>query len=97
MNNRRVLLRNRPAGVAQASDFEIDVEPQRSPAAGEVLVRNLFLSVEPAMRGWIADLANYAAPVEIGAVMRALAAGVVIASEHPDHAVGDQEIGRAHV
>jgi NADPH-dependent curcumin reductase CurA len=45
-------------------------------------VRNEFLSVEPAMRGWIADRGNYSAPVAIGSVMRALAVGEVIESRH---------------
>lgn len=93
MLNRRVTLRNRPKGVAQAADFEIDAVQARQPDVGEIMVRNEYLSVEPAMRGWIADPGNYTDPVAIGAVMRALAAGTVVASEHPDHAVGDQVTG----
>jgi NADPH-dependent curcumin reductase CurA len=58
-----------------------------------VLVRNLFLSVEPAMRGWIADVGNYAAPVEIGAVMRALAVGEVIESRDIRWKPGDILVG----
>jgi NADPH-dependent curcumin reductase len=57
------------------------------------MVRNSFLSVEPAMRGWIADTANYSAPVEIGSVMRALAVGEVIESRHPDYHAGDVVTG----
>ena len=53
------------------------------------MIRNRFLSVEPAMRGWIADTGNYAAPVEIGSVMRSLAVGEVIESRHADYPVGE--------
>lgn len=93
MINRRVLLRSRPTGVAQASDFEIDEADAGVPGEGEILVRNAYLSVEPAMRGWIADVNNYAAPVPIGSVMRALAVGTVVASRHPDYAEGDAVTG----
>ena len=56
-------------------------------------MRNHFLSVEPAMRGWIADAGNYSDPVGIGEVMRALSAGHVEASNHPDFAPGDAVMG----
>jgi NADPH-dependent curcumin reductase CurA len=51
------------------------------------------LSIDPAMRGWMNDVRSYVPPVEIGAVMRALALGRVTASEHPDFAVGDHVSG----
>ena len=73
--NRQVVLVSRPSGVAQAADFAIIAAPDPVPADGQVLVRNAFLSVEPAMRGWIADAGNYSAPVGIGEVKRALAVG----------------------
>ncbi|MEA2758349.1 MAG: hypothetical protein QOH65_962 [Methylobacteriaceae bacterium] len=59
----------------------------------EFLVRNEFLSVEPAMRGWVSAAANYSKPVGIGEVMRSFAAGTVIASRHPDYAEGDKVMG----
>ena len=93
MLNRRVVLKSRPAGVAQADNFVIQENAIPELAEGEILVRNEFLSVEPAMRGWIADTAGYASPVAIGAVMRALAAGRVIESRHPNYAVGDAVTG----
>ena len=91
--NRQVLLRSRPVGVAQADDFEVVDGLVAEPAEGEIVVRNRFLSVEPAMRGWIADLNNYLPPVAIGAVMRALAVGEVVASRHTCYAVGDKVTG----
>lgn len=59
------------------------------PGPNQVLVRNLFLSVEPALRGWIADTGNYSAPIEIGEVVRSLAVGEVTRSRHPDFEAGD--------
>jgi len=56
-------------------------------------VRNEFLSVDPAMRGWVSAVANYSTPVGIGEVMRAFAAGTVIASRHPGYAEGDKVMG----
>lgn len=91
--NRQVVLRERPAGVAQAEHFEIVETSVPDPGPGQILVRNAFLSVEPAMRGWIADVGNYSAPVPVGSVMRSLAAGTVIKSRHPDFAEGDQLSG----
>jgi NADPH-dependent curcumin reductase CurA len=93
MMNRRVFLVSRPLGVAQAEHFAIRDAPVARPEDGEILVRNAFLSVEPAMRGWIADHGNYSAAVEIGATMRALAVGEVVESRHPDYRLGDVVVG----
>lgn len=88
MTNRQVLLVNRPSGIVQAGDFEI-VESRPEPLPpGAFCVANRFLSVDPAMRGWTADVDNYAAPVPLGTVMRSLAAGEVIESRNPDYPVG---------
>ena len=59
------------------------------PGPGGVLVETLYLSLDPAMRGWMNEGKSYIAPVEIGAVMRAGGVGQVIASRHPAFAVGD--------
>lgn len=91
--NRQVLLTSRPQGVAQAENFAIRHAPVLQPVPGQILVRNHYLSIEPAMRGWIADAGNYAAPVAIGSVMRSLASGEVVASAHPDYAVGEHVSG----
>lgn len=87
--NRQVILVARPTGVAQAEDFAIRHVAPPALAQGQILVRNRFLSVEPAMRGWIADTGNYAAPVEIGSVMRSLAVGEIIESRSAGYAVGE--------
>ena len=90
---RKVILTSRPQGVAQAENFAIVESEDPAPQTGELLVENLFLSVEPAMRGWIADAGNYSDPVGIGDVMRALAVGRVLASAAPDFAEGDLVCG----
>lgn len=91
--NRQVILTSRPQGVAQAENFAIRQVPIEQPAQGQILVRNHYLSVEPAMRGWIADAGNYAVSVPIGSVMRSLASGEIISSSHPDYSIGDHVSG----
>lgn len=87
--NRQVLLKSRPEGIPQAEHFEIVETPVEEPSEGEVLVRNLYLSVEPAMRGWVSAVANYAEPVPLGGVMRALTVGQVVASRDPHFLPGE--------
>jgi NADPH-dependent curcumin reductase len=87
--NRQVILTSRPTGIAQADNFAIVEAPNAPLREGEVRIRNSFLSVEPAMRGWIADAGNYSAPVAIGSVMRALAVGEVTESKCADYSIGD--------
>ncbi len=91
--NRQVRLKSRPSGIPQADNFEI-IETA-VPALGDrqFLVRNEFLSVEPAMRGWVSAVANYSKPVGIGEVMRSFSAGTVMASRHPGYAEGDKVMG----
>jgi NADPH-dependent curcumin reductase CurA len=91
--NRQVLLKSRPTGIPQAEHFEIADAVIPHLGDGQFLIENEYLSVEPAMRGWVSAVANYSAPVGIGEVMRALSAGKVIASRHPDYAVGDAVMG----
>jgi NADPH-dependent curcumin reductase CurA len=91
--NRQVRLKARPTGIPQAEHFEIVEAAVPTLRDGQILVRNLYLSVEPAMRGWVNAAANYSEPVAIGAVMRALAAGRVEQSKHPDYRVGDRVCG----
>lgn len=91
--NRQVVLARRPTGIAQADDFRIVEQADPRLQDGGLVVRNLFLSVEPAMRGWIADTGNYSAPVAIGSVMRALAVGEVVASDASGFAPGDVVTG----
>ena len=87
--NRQVKLRSRPTGIPGADHFEIseDVVPDLND--GRFLVRNHYLSVDPAMRGWVNAAANYAEPVALGSVMRSLATGEVVASANNKFNIGD--------
>ena len=87
--NRQWLLRSRPVGMVQESDFELVENPVPVPGDGEALVRTLYLAFEPAMRGWMEDREGYVPPVGLGEVMRAATVGQVVESNDPTFAVGD--------
>ena len=87
--NRQVILHDRPTGIPQAQHFRLATAPVPDPAMGEILVRNIYLSVDPAQRGWAADVANYSPPVPLGEPMRALAVGQVVQSRADGFAEGD--------
>lgn len=81
--NRRVLLTARPAAIPGPEHFTIVAGPVPEPGPGQALVRNVYLSVDPAQRGWAQEAANYSDPVPLGDVMRALAVGRVERSHTP--------------
>jgi NADPH-dependent curcumin reductase len=87
--NHRFTLAARPTGLPKASDFEYGEEPVRDPGDGELLVKVRYISLDPAMRGWMNDARSYVPPVKIGEVMRALVVGEVVASKAPAFAAGD--------
>jgi hypothetical protein len=89
LTNHQFRLAARPVGLPKREDWSYTEEPVREPADGELLVKVLYLSLDPAMRGWMNEGKSYIAPVGIGEVMRAGAVGKVIASKHPGFAVGD--------
>ena len=91
--NRCVVLNARPVGVPGPEFFDVVSRAVPEPGDGEFLVRNLYLSVDPAMRGWVNDAPNYSPPVPVGDVMRAIAVGEVTDSTHPDYAPGDRVCG----
>lgn len=91
--NTRVLLKSRPTGIPQAGHFEVAEADMPALEPGHFIVKNEFLSVEPAMRGWVNAAANYSDPVAIGGVMRSFAAGTVVASRHAGYAEGDKVMG----
>lgn len=88
-----MVLASRPTGIAQAEHFRIEQVASEELGQGLLRVRISHLSVEPAMRGWIADTAGYAEPVPLGSVMRALAVGEVVDSRTSEYAVGDVVTG----
>jgi len=92
-SNRQVWLRSRPTGIPRADDFGLREAAVPPLDDGTFLVRNEFLSADPAMRGWIADRNNYAPPVQVGDTMRAFAAGKVVESRNDAYAIGDRVMG----
>jgi len=87
--NHQVRLASRPVGLPRRADWSFTEEPVAEPGDGTFLVKILYISLDPAMRGWLNESRSYIAPVAIGDVMRALALGRVIASNHPRFADGD--------
>ncbi len=92
---KRVVLASRPVGEPKASDFRIEEFAVPTPADGLVLLRTIWLSLDPYMRGRMNDTASYAAPVPIGGVMEAGTVCEVIASSNPGFAKGDIVLARA--
>lgn len=91
--NRQWLLAKRPVGMVSAANFEFREVPAPEPGPGEILVKNLFLSFDPAMRGWMEDRPSYIPPVGLGEVMRCGAVAQVIVSNDPTIAVGSTVSG----
>ena len=91
--NHKFLLAARPVGMPKRSDWTFIEEPVGEPKEGELLVRVLYISLDPAMRMWINEARSYIPPVGIGELMRALGVGIVTASRNPAFAVGDHVSG----
>jgi NADPH-dependent curcumin reductase len=91
--NHQFRLAARPVGMPKRSDWSYVEELVREPAEGEFVVKLRYLSLDPAMRGWMNEGRSYIAPVKIGEVMRALGAGRVVASRNPGFALGDHVTG----
>ncbi len=83
MRNRRIVLASRPAGWVTQDNFRMEEAPLPAPAEGEVLVRNLWLSLDPYMRGRMSDAKSYAKGVELGEVMVGQTVGEVLESRNP--------------
>ncbi len=93
ITNHQYRLAARPEGLPKHSDWNFTEEPLRSIAEGEILVKILYISLDPAMRGWMNDVKSYVPPVRIGEVMRAGAVGTVIESKHTEFKAGEQVYG----
>jgi NADPH-dependent curcumin reductase CurA len=91
--NHQFRLAARPVGLPKPSDWEYTEEPVPELGDRETLVKVLYLSLDPAMRGWMNDARSYIAPVGIGETMRAGGIGEVLVSNHPDLAPGDHVTG----
>jgi NADPH-dependent curcumin reductase CurA len=91
--NHQFRLAARPVGMAKRQDWNYVQEAVGEPGDGEFLVKILYISLDPAMRGWMNEGRSYTPPVAIGEVMRAGATGRVIASKNPAFAPGDYVYG----
>ena len=87
--HRRVVLARRPPAEVAEADFRIEEVPVPEPGPGQLLVRVIYLSLDPYMRGRMRDAASYAPPVGIGEVMTGGTVGEVVKSNHPGYKVGD--------
>ena len=88
-NNRALVLKSYPVGAPHAGNFELVESPAGEPGDGEVLVRSIYLSVDPYMRGRLRPGPSYAEPQKIGEVMVGEVAGEIIASKSASHAPGN--------
>jgi NADPH-dependent curcumin reductase len=93
--NRKIVLASRPEGAPQLSNFRLEEGPAREPRDGEVLLRTLWLSLDPYMRGRMSAARSYAQPVEIGEPMVGGTVNEVAESRHPDFKVGEVVLGYA--
>jgi len=91
--NRQVLLKRRPNGLPVPEDFEIVETPLPEPAEGQVLLRGIYLSLDPYMRGRISGVRSYARPTGIGEVIEGRVVGQVAQSRHPGFREGDYAFG----
>jgi NADPH-dependent curcumin reductase len=89
MKNNQLLLVSRPMGSPKENNFAVQSAKINPLSSGEVLIKNQYLSIDPAMRGWMTEGKSYINPVQIGGVMRAMGTGVVIDSKNPYFKVGD--------
>lgn len=87
--NRRIVLASRPAGAPATADFRMETEPLRSPGEGQMLLRTVYLSLDPYMRGRMSDAPSYAPPVNLGEVMVGATVSRVEISALPGFAAGD--------
>jgi NADPH-dependent curcumin reductase len=87
--NRRIVLARRPQGAPVAEDFRLERLAIPAPAAGELLLRTRYLSLDPYMRGRMSDAPSYAPPVALGAPMVGQTVSVVQASNHPGFSAGE--------
>ena len=91
--NKQLVLDSRPTDKVAPAHFRLVEAPVRKPGAGEILVRNHFLSLDPYMRGRLSDAKSYAKPQEIGAVMGGGSVGEIVESNNPRFKIGDFVVG----
>jgi NADPH-dependent curcumin reductase CurA len=95
--NKQLLLRKRPLGLPNKDTWELVETNIPQPKDGEILVQCEYVSLDPAMRGWINAGKSYIAPVELNDVMRAGGVGRIIESNHPDFKAGEYVYGQTGI
>src|SRR5690606_11495311 len=95
--NRQFLLATRPVGTPTADNWDLVTSEIPTPNDGEVLLKTIYISLDPAMRGWMNEGKSYIRPVQIGEVMRAGVIGRVIESKDPNFQPGDFVNGKTGV
>ena len=93
--SRRILLNSRPVGAPTVNNFRVDEARIPAPATGQLLLKTLYLSLDPYMRGRMSDGPSYAAPVALGEVMIGGTVSRVEVSHHPDFQAGDLVLGQS--
>jgi len=93
--NREIHLKSRPSGMPIEANFELVETPMPKPAAGQFLVRNVWMSVDPYMRGRMMDRKSYVPPFQVGAVLDGGSVGQIVESRHDGFAVGQYVCGFA--
>lgn len=88
MNNTKIVLKSRPTGMPEADNFEVITEAAETPGENEMLVKTLWLSLDPYMRGRMSDRKSYAKPLELGEVITGGIVGEVVESKNSDYPVG---------
>jgi NADPH-dependent curcumin reductase len=91
--NQRIVLARRPKGAPTLADFQLEEQPVPEPGPGQLLLRTLYLSLDPYMRGRMSEGPSYAAPVALGAVMEGGTVSRVVASHHPGFQAGELVLG----
>ena len=92
-SSNEIHLASRPTGYPDADTWSAVTVELPEPGEGQFVVKVDHISLDPAMRGWLNDVRSYIPPVQIGEAMRAMCTGSVVASRHPDFAVGDAVAG----
>ena len=93
--NRQFILASRPAALPTPEEVPMVESPMPQAGEGEVVVRNIYLAMDPAIRGWMSDEPNYIEPIPVGAPVRAGAIGRVVQSNSPTVEVGSVGNGYA--
>jgi NADPH-dependent curcumin reductase CurA len=91
--NRRFILKRRPHGAPVADDFALVESPVPTPGAGAFVVRNRYVSLDPAQRGWMDDSPSYMIPIPLGDPIRATTVGQVHSSSNPEFSPGEWVLG----